>query len=1059
MLFLNNLLDFGKRIGYLRGIRYVVSSFLMSFFFLNTVFSQEKPYFQQEVNYNITAKLDDQKHILTGNIDMAYTNNAPEPLSMLYILLQPNAYKNKNTAFAKQQMRNGLSRFYFAESSDMGSIGQLDFQVDGQKVEVEIDRQNPDIAKIKLATPIQPKVTVKITTPFTYKIPLAFSRGGRIKQQYLMTQWYPKPAVYDRDGWHPMPYLDQGEFYAEFGNYDVKLTLPDNYVVAATGYLQTGSEWTFLSKKSIDTEGGVKAYKSGKKAAEIWSDSIPKSSDNFKTVRYTAQNVHDFAWFADKRFLVMKSDTTLASGKKVDTWTFFNPKHVKNWKNSTHFVNRAVRFYSDNVGEYPHPHATAVMADDGFGGGMEYPMITVLSGLNDEKSVDGTIAHEVGHNWFQGILANNERQHAWLDEGLNSFYDQRYMKTYYGDNGELIGLPKFLTKKSDYNETNAVLQLLMWLRRDQAPETPSDKLTFMNYGIGVYQKPARALQILERHVGTEKFDEVMKAYFEKWKFKHPQPADFRKMWESDPSVGDVSWLFDGLLNSTKPIDYQIVGREKSDKEWIKIGIKNAGEIAAPFTVSAIKNDSIVWTTRLGGVAAGETTTVLIPQKSQPDMVTIDAQHQLLEVNRTNNNLKIGGIFPKIEPLSIRVLPQLDNSRRTNFYVTPYLAANAYDKIMLGAWLHNGLLPARNWHISLAPSYSIGAKALSGLGNVDYSFFVGNNKVSLGIGARQFSWDYNKKFDETKLYRRLTPSLQIDFLGKPTSLFSSNLTLRHLNIRQQDLAFDTSSKYLGLKWETPTNITELSYAGTLKNALGNTNFRLAIEHQAYTAANATQRYVRLGLSVDRAILYQPKKRVYVRAFIGKFLQNTGRDWLTVFGSRSRGSLGLVSNGLSDYRFDGLYFGRNHDSSFVSQQIDPYTEGGFKFVPPQGSRFAVGFSNDFVAALNLKLDLPVSLPAFLQLKPYFDMGYFKDRRSQAERASTNFLASGGIAWELMGGAVQIYAPLYFSGKSADEDPNSFRALMTRRGKFHERMTFSLDLKRVNPRKFLNNIQNLF
>ena len=248
---------------------------------------------------------------------MDYHNNAPDALDVLYILLQPNAYKSKNSAFAKQSLRNGSTRFYFADQSEMGSLTNLNFEIDGKKVEVEIDKANPDIAKVKLSAPIPSGKSVKITTPFTYKIPFPFSRGGHAGQQYLMTQWYPRPAVYDAKGWHPQPYLDQGEFYQEFGAFDVSITLPENYVVGATGVLQTPSEIEFLTKKAKYTEGVIsekwevksdKLKVSNEKLAvksdklKVLSDTFPTSSDKLKTIRYKAEKVIDFAWFADKRF-------------------------------------------------------------------------------------------------------------------------------------------------------------------------------------------------------------------------------------------------------------------------------------------------------------------------------------------------------------------------------------------------------------------------------------------------------------------------------------------------------------------------------------------------------------------------------------------------------------------------------------------------------------------------------------------------------------------------------------------------------------------------------------
>jgi hypothetical protein len=1035
--------------------------------FFSLKLTAQKPYFQQQVNYKIVASLDDKKHILTGTIEIDYQNNAPDPLSMLYILLPANAYKSKTSAFAKQTLRRGSTDFYFAESAAMGGFSNLNFEADGRKVELEFEPKNTDVAKVKLPAPIPTGGRVKITTPFTYRIPFPFSRGGHAKQQYLMTQWYPRPAVYDRDGWHPQPYLDQGEFYQEFGNFDVSLSLPENYVVGATGVLETPAEQQFIAEKARYTEGVLKMDNSGAQLSRTQRDSIlkaqfskterdsfPPSSEKMKTIRYTAEKVVDFAWFADKRFLVLASETTLQrSGRQVKSYAYFPPRYARTWWQSTAYINRAVNFYSDLVGDYPHPQASAVMADEGFGGGMEYPMITVLSGYFSPRALDGTITHEVGHNWFQGILASNERDHPWLDEGLNSYYDHRYDATFYGENTEGVGLPAFLTKGSDYTYQTLAPMLFSQMRRDQAPATHSDSLTSTNYGLAVYEKTAQALQILERHVGRDKFDALMQAYYTAWQFKHPQPADFRKIWESDPDVGDVSWLFDGLIGSSKPLDYKIEKIEESNEHW-KVTIKNKGKIAAPFTVSALRKDSAVWTSRLSGIAAGETTVAILPKTSQADMISVDYRQLLTDVNRQNNHIKTAGLFRKIEPLRLSFLPRFDHSRRTNLYITPIAGLNAYDKVMVGAWLSNGLLPFKKLSWSLAPMYSFGAKSWAGLGAIDYSFFVNRTKLTLGLGVRRFSFDANEKFSTITIYEKYTPSVSIAFGTHPTSAYRHSLQFRPIFLRQQGLVFDSTGQYLGKRFEN-NRITELAYTGSVRNVLGNTSFRLAIENQGYDYLDTSRQYWRLGLSLNQDFMYQQGKRIYARLYVGGFLKNIGRDAGSFFGARSRASLGLASRGLTDYRYDHLWLGRRDEKGLLSQQIDPNTEGGMKFTLPEGNPFEVGFSNSMIASLNLSFDLPVSLPRFLKIKPYFDLGYFQDTRPESLRANANKLASGGIQWQPFGDVLNIYVPLYFSGKPLEEDPNSFRAYMSKNGDFFQRITFSLDLKSLNPKTLIHRL----
>ena len=320
-----------------------------------------KPYFQQEVNTKIVATLDDKAHTLTGNIEIEYINNSPDTLPVIWMHLWGNAYKNRQTAFCKQKLRDGSSQFYFADEKNLGYFKNLDFTVDGQKTEWSFDKGNPDIALLKLAQPLLPGGRIAIATPFVLKIPASFSRLGHVGTSYQMTQWYPKPAVYDHKGWHPMPYLDMGEFYSEFGSFDVTLTLPDNYVVGATGVLQTASEIEFLAKK--EAESREKLFAKNNEAAYISprADSFPVSGPNAKTIRYTAERVHDFAWFADKRFFVLKDTAQLASGRTVECWAMFPPSKLsvlkkaqsEMWKKGAFYVRRAVEFYSEKVGEYP----------------------------------------------------------------------------------------------------------------------------------------------------------------------------------------------------------------------------------------------------------------------------------------------------------------------------------------------------------------------------------------------------------------------------------------------------------------------------------------------------------------------------------------------------------------------------------------------------------------------------------------------------------------------------------------------------------------------------------
>ena len=481
------------------------------------------PYWQQQVNYKIDVKLNDVDNSLDGSIRMDYYNNSPDTLHFVWIHLWPNAYKNDRTAYSDQTLENGSTAFYFSDDDKRGYINRLDFKVNGITAKTEDHPQHQDVVKLILPTPIAPKASAKIETPFHVKLPYEFSRGGHKGQSYQITQWYPKPAVYDKKGWHPIPYLDQGEFYSEFGNYEVQISLPKNYIVAATGELQEPEEKKTLLALAAKPPATKKF--NGKKEPAI------PSSTEIKTLHYKQTNVHDFAWFADKKFAVAFDTMKLLSGRIVAVFSFYNPKNAAIWKNSIAMTKTAIRTKSNWVGEYPYNVVSVV--DGGNNGGMEYPTITLLESGGSQQSLDFVINHEVGHNWFYGVLASNERQHPWMDEGMNTYYDDRYAAQQYGnDSREMVHIkPKFLQKKIPVDIPHMLLQTVIDVKKDQPIETPSEKFNILNYNLVAYTKTGDWMKRLETELGKPLFDSCMREYYKRWQFKHPYPEDFKKVVE------------------------------------------------------------------------------------------------------------------------------------------------------------------------------------------------------------------------------------------------------------------------------------------------------------------------------------------------------------------------------------------------------------------------------------------------------------------------------------------------------------------------------------------------
>ena len=999
----------------------------------------QQPYFQQEVHYSIDVVLNDTAHLLDGTITIDYHNHSPDALSKIYMHLWPNAYKNQSTAFAKQQLRNQSTRYFFAKDSQLGYLSELAFEVDDQAVSWQYDAEHPDIAILQLKEPLKSGGKLKIYTPFTLKIPASFSRLGHVGQSYQMTQWYPKPAVYDRDGWHPMPYLDMGEFYSEFGSFDVSITLPQNYVVAATGELQTASEQSFLQQKVEDTN---------KRIAMSFPDDtdFPKSRSTAKTIRYTAQNVHDFAWFADKRFHVQKSQVQLESGKVVDTWAFFTNQEADLWKDATKYLDRSVAFYSEKVGEYPWPHATAVQSALSAGGGMEYPMITVIGLSETAQALDIVITHEVGHNWFYGILAFNERVHPWMDEGINSYYDHWYTEQYYGGHGFEV-LPKIVTQKTDTDILEGAYLLQARRHLDQAPETHSNEFSRINYFLGAYEKPAKIFKWLAHYLGQESFDQIMHAFYKEWKFKHPQPADFRQHFETQSSKS-LDWFFDGLVNSNDKTDYAIQSVQ-NNSTGIQLQLVNKGEFAPPFPISTIQNDSAVYTTWIDGFEG--TQTVSLPGGDY-DKIVIDAQKLTLDYRRHNNTIKLKGAFKKLEPLQFKFLAGLEHSGRTNFFWSPIAGYNAYDELMAGLAIYNTVLLANRLEFAVAPMYAFGSSDLAGLGHVRWNHFSDNSaiqKLSIGLSAKQFNFNYNDRDDYYLQYNRLVPSIQLDFRKPSASNFYQSLLARVILLAEDLPRFSSEGDFLGTESDG-SQIFQLSYSNEMRRAINPYALTILLEQQSYGASEDRQHYLKASLTWKSSYTYKKNKNVDFRIFIGGFLDNTKRNAGSV-ASRSiaRASFGLSHEGFNDYTYDSFFFGRSDQEDLWARQIN-IREGGMKFAPGSSFKNTIGHSNNYIVSLNMKADFPGKLPLNLPLKPYFDLGYFDNAMPSGEGASFSdqLVWSGGVMLEWGDGIFGIYFPLINS--------DNLKTVYDQVGDgYGARISFNLDLNALDPWRMVDRL----
>lgn len=883
--------------------------------------AQSKPYFQQDVKFKIDVKLDDERNMLYGYEELVYTNNSPVALNEIYMHIWPNAYKNRNTALAKQLARNRNFVLFTTLAENKGYIDSLDFKVNGVKTSWEYDGENIDICKLILASPLQPGQSITITTPFRVKIPSgSISRLGHIGQSFQITQWYPKPAVYDRNGWHQMPYLTQGEFYSEFGSYDVSITLPKNYILGATGDCQTPSEVEFMNEEAAKASQKIAEYTI--KTGDL--NEFPESSKEWKTVRYIQSRVHDFGWFADKRWIVLKGNVeTPANKNQVTTWALFTPESAKLWAKSSEYLHDAIYYYSLWNGDYPYNQVTAVDGTISAGGGMEYPNVTVIGSAGNDRMLETVIMHEVGHNWFYGILGSNERDNAWMDEGLNSFNEDRYMDTKYPDAslGAAIGIGG-LDKKlglSDFSQRS--LSELSYLisasqNLDQPLQCHSDNFTEINYGGIVYKKTALLFYYLKGYLGEPLFDKCMHNYFEKWKFKHPQPEDIQAVFE-ETTGQKLDWFFNELIKTTEKIDFKI-SRIKPDSEegeeaTVSIKVKNVGNATGPTSVGVEGVSKVFWTNQ--AIAPGKSIWITAPSSSA---YTIDPEGVIPEVNRENNTMRSSGLFKKVEPVKMKFFSSIDNPKQTELFYLPMYAYNVHDGNMVGLNLHNKQILRKNFEWNVSPLYSFKRKAVNGFASVAYHKlnFTAGTKIQR-FGLDDFTTEISNSYDNYMLFK---PYVAYTFRNKPSNFNKGTVinvalayqfqwlrNIYNINTMSESLVSNYSREFIQFdaNWSQ-----KIGPRQTL-----NVNGRI-LQQASYVRETSTQIGTLLSAGGTYRFKYSLTKDrdIYVKAFAGYQANNNA---LIAFQYGAFGLSGI--SGTYDYTFDNLYFGRGATTGVASEQV--------------------------------------------------------------------------------------------------------------------------------------------
>lgn len=600
--------------------------------------SPGKAYWQNKADYTIEVRLNPESHTVDSKVTIDYTNNSPENLEQLWIQLDQDLFDNDSWG-AKLTPYEG-SRFGNRSFDGGFDIKKIDVTHNGSAYAPERHKVDTNM-KLNLRKTLSANGgSLTVSIEYRFQIPeYGSDRMGRLKTKngwiYEIAQWYPRMAVYDDvKGWNVRPYLGTGEFYLEYGTFDVSITAPAGFTVVASGDLLNREE--VLTDEQLDR--WKRAESSDERVYIINKEEVgtpaasPKQGDTL-TWHYRIEKARDVAWAASRAFVWDAARINLPGGGRSLAMSLYPVESAGDsaWGRSTEYVKGSVENISEKWSAYPYPLAINVA---GIVGGMEYPGIVFCSWKVTEGGLWGVTNHEFGHTWFPMMVGSNEREHAWMDEGFTTFIEAYSTMAF--NNGE-------------YDPYRiSVERLTNWMssREHEAIMTLPDQVQEGNLGEVAYYKPAVGLRLLrETVVGPELFDEAFREYIERWSYRHPTPDDFFNTIEN-VSGHELDWFWRGWFEKTWNLDQAVdsVSYVKGDPaNGALIRIRNHKKLVMPVTMKVTLVDGSSRTLELPVQVwqRGNSWTVNLNSTKAVAVVELDPERMLPDMDRSNNILNVG----------------------------------------------------------------------------------------------------------------------------------------------------------------------------------------------------------------------------------------------------------------------------------------------------------------------------------------------------------------------------------------------------------------------------------
>jgi hypothetical protein len=597
-------------------------------------------YWQQRADYVIRATLDTTTRSVRGEERITYTNNSPDTLRYVWLQLDQNLFNSESRGyrvfgqdprFGTKGAQVSVRLLKVAEPAVPAARGRKAVPATALPYLV-----NGTVMRINLARPLPPRGKQLLEIGWSFPFGPNSSRMGMEDIDgatiYEVAQWYPRMAVYDDvRGWNTEQYLGQGEFYLEYGSFDVSLTVPADMLVAATGVLQNPDEVLTAAQRARLARARTSAETVVIRGKDEIGDPASRPPTEYPTLtwRFTADSVRDFAWAAARHFVW---DAVGVNDGRTLAMSYYPPSADSIWKDASQYAKTAIEYYSKQWLPYPYPVASNV---NGIEGGMEYPMIVFCHNRTEAQALYSVTDHEFGHTWFPMVVGSNERRYGWMDEGFNSFMNHYSFPRKFPNTAlpSARGVPETYIKNALSGDEQTIM-------------TPADAMkTNENWRQSVYNKPAVGLVLLRDHITSpERFDPVFREYIRRWAYKHPTPADFFRTME-DGLGEDLGWFWRSWFYTTERLDQAVDSVALSDSAGVvsRVYLRNAGQMPMPVELSLLMDDGSTQRLRLPVEVwgMGDRYTALIPGPKKVNSVTIDPEGWYPDVDRSNNRWPAG----------------------------------------------------------------------------------------------------------------------------------------------------------------------------------------------------------------------------------------------------------------------------------------------------------------------------------------------------------------------------------------------------------------------------------